>query len=61
VNCTSIVRHKTNNGGAVFYMAKYTFEDKLWAVIEYEKEPFTIAHPLVSLIIRQRGHESPSS
>jgi transposase len=37
VNCTSIVRHKTNNGGAVFYMAKFTFEDKLWAVKEYEK------------------------
>lgn len=37
MNCTKIVRHKTNNGGAVFYMAKFTFEDKLWAVKEYEK------------------------
>ncbi|WP_157077447.1 helix-turn-helix domain-containing protein, partial [Robertmurraya korlensis] len=36
-NCTKIVRHKTNKRGAVFYMAKFTFEDKLWAVKEYEK------------------------
>ena len=37
MNCTEIVRHKTNNFGAVFNLAKFTFKDKLWAVKEYEK------------------------
>ncbi|MCM3181265.1 helix-turn-helix domain-containing protein, partial [Cytobacillus horneckiae] len=41
-NCTKIVRHNTNNGGAVFYMTKFTFDDKLWAVKEYEKG--TLSH-----------------